>query len=221
MTHKDLQAILKEYRSLGYELEVKLNATTEALQTELDRLQSNLHICELTSAVRLPLVLPEVETPCSLPVEYVQERKIADTYWQSWHDRYERAMQTLKTSEEQQEIETGENEITVLIASECEKYEFEILDDGVYYNERKLGEVGRTSLDWWVVRESSTSKTKIPCDSAPDAVWSLWAMETSASIDEMDYEELLDIPFEMLTNIQWNLIKGYKPVSEVEEFVAA
>jgi hypothetical protein len=128
---------------------------------------------------------------------------------------------TLPAIQEEVELATSENAVMVEIASECEKYEFEILDDGIYYNDTKLGSVGCTLGNWWVVRESCQSKRKVPCDSAPDAVWSLWAMETSASIDEMDYEELLDIPFEMLTNTQWNLIKGYKPVSEVEEFVAA
>jgi hypothetical protein len=62
MTHKQLQSLLKEYRAIVYELEVKLNATTELLQTELDRLQSTIQSCELTSAVRLPLVMPEIST---------------------------------------------------------------------------------------------------------------------------------------------------------------
>jgi hypothetical protein len=116
---------------------------------------------------------------------------------------------------------TSENAVMAEIATECDSYGFEILDDGIYENERKLGSVGCTLGNWWVVRESCPSNTKIPCDSSFDAVWSLWAMETLASIDEVDYEELLDVPFEMLTNTQWNLIKGYKPVSEIEEFIAA
>jgi hypothetical protein len=62
MTHKQLQSLLKEYRAIGYELEVKLNATTEVLQAELDRLQSTIQSCELTSAVRLPLVMHEIST---------------------------------------------------------------------------------------------------------------------------------------------------------------
>jgi hypothetical protein len=92
MMHRDLQVILKEYRAIGYDLQVELNASVQALQTEYDRLTANLQVCELP----------------------------------------------------QTELET-----------------------------------------------------------------------------DFDYEELLDMPFEILTNTQWNLIKGYKPVSEVEEFVAA
>lgn len=105
MTHKELQTILKEYRLLGYTLEVKLNASTQTLETELDRLQSNPQICELTSAVRLPLVLPDVETPRNIPTEYVQEIKTTDTYWTSWNAAYLRAMEALKTPRYQSELD--------------------------------------------------------------------------------------------------------------------
>jgi hypothetical protein len=72
MTHTELRNTLKEYRELGYTLQIKLNATTEKLQAEYDRIQANPEICELTSAVRLPLVLnelPELETECVLICE--------------------------------------------------------------------------------------------------------------------------------------------------------
>jgi hypothetical protein len=123
---------------------------------------------------------------------------------------------------QQQEVEpvTSGNEIMALIAAECEKFEFDIFDDGIYYKDAKLGEVGCTDGCWWVIRASCSSKTTISCDCAFDAVWSLWAVEVSPNIDT-DCEQLLDLPFEMLTNFQWQMIKGYKPVSEIEEFAAA
>jgi len=40
MTRKQLQDSLKQYRQDGYTLEVKLNAKTELLQAEYDRIQS-------------------------------------------------------------------------------------------------------------------------------------------------------------------------------------
>jgi hypothetical protein len=39
---------------------------------------------------------------------------------------------------------TTGNEIMAQIFNECEKYGFEILDDGIYQNDEKLGEVGQT-----------------------------------------------------------------------------
>jgi hypothetical protein len=108
----------------------------------------------------------------------------------------------------------------VQIAAECEKFEFNIFDDGIYYKDAKLGEVGCTDGNWWVIRASCPSKTKISCDCAFDAVCSLWAVEVSPNIDA-DCEQLLDLPFEMLTGSQWQVIKGYKPVSEIKELAAA
>src|SRR5688500_4489179 len=46
-SYKQLQQQLKEYRELGYELQVKLNAKTELLQAELERLSKHSLVCEL------------------------------------------------------------------------------------------------------------------------------------------------------------------------------
>jgi hypothetical protein len=127
---------------------------------------------------------------------------------------------TLPIQQPEVEPVTTGNEIMALIAAECEKFEFDLHDDGIYYNDTKLGEIGCTDGNWWVIRASCSSKTKISCDSAFDAVWSLWAVEVSPNIDA-DYEQLLDLPFEMLTSSQWQMIKGYKPVSERKELAAA
>lgn len=58
---------------------------------------------------------------------------------------------TLPVQEPFEEPCTTGNEIMVQIFNECEKYGFEILDDGIYKNDVKLGEVGCTDGDWWVI----------------------------------------------------------------------
>ncbi|WZF20546.1 hypothetical protein WKK05_15180 [Nostoc sp. UHCC 0302] len=37
------------------------------------------------------------------------------------------------------------------IFNECQNYGFEILDDGIYNNGVKLGEVGCTDGNWWII----------------------------------------------------------------------
>ncbi|WP_226889484.1 hypothetical protein [Nostoc sp. MG11] len=51
-----------------------------------------------------------------------------------------------------EEVCTTGNEIMAQVFNECEKYGFEILDDGIYQNDVKLGEVGCTDSCWWVIR---------------------------------------------------------------------
>jgi hypothetical protein len=55
------------------------------------------------------------------------------------------------------------NEIIAQIATECEKFELEILDDGIYHNDVKLGEVGFSNGKWWFVR-SGENQERVPCD---------------------------------------------------------
>ncbi|MHC5771544.1 MAG: hypothetical protein ACYTXI_39540 [Nostoc sp.] len=83
----------------------------------------------------------------------------------------------------------------VQIADECEKYGFEILNDGIYDHDRKLSEVGCTNSRWWVIRATSVHQQKIPCDSAFDAVWVLSIVE----LTQPSRDELLDKPFDRLT----------------------
>jgi hypothetical protein len=86
-----------------------------------------------------------------------------------WHYR----QKTLPQQQQEVEAVNTGNETMMEIAAECEKFEFDILDDGIYYNDTKLGEVGCTDGNWWVVRVSCPSKIKIPCDSAFSAIWLL------------------------------------------------
>jgi hypothetical protein len=108
------------------------------------------------------------------------------------------------------------------VCNECEKYGFEILDDGIYQNDVKLGEVGCTDGNSWVKRGSSGQQQY--SNSVYDAVRSLSMTDTSLTEPTPEYlqyrpleqliteelqqllpaevadcEQLLDLPFEQLT----------------------
>jgi hypothetical protein len=61
------------------------------------------------------------------------------------------------------------NEVMAEIHVECEKFELDLMDDGIYRNYIKLGEAGCTDGQWWFVRTGE--QERVPCDSALDAVW--------------------------------------------------
>ncbi len=109
------------------------------------------------------------------------------------------------------------NETSYQIAAECEKFGFELCDDGIYYNDVKLGEVGCTDGRWWVVRASSQHQLQIPCNSVLDSVWSLWMVEvsnrpTQSAAKTNNCEQLLDQPFDQLIEKEWEQLKKYKPL---------
>ena len=114
---------------------------------------------------------------------------------------------------------TTGNEVMAQIFNECEKYGFEILDDGIYNNDVKLGGVGCTNGTWWVMRIGECQQ--MPCDSAMDAVWWLSMVDTVPHAEAVDCSELLDRPFEMLTNEEWVQLREYEPVAESRELVTA
>jgi hypothetical protein len=118
-----------------------------------------------------------------------------------------------------EEVCPTENAIMVQIFNECQKYGFEILDDGIYQNDQKLGEVGCTDGSWWVMRTGECQQQ--PCDSALDAVWWLSMVDTVPYAEMFNCEELLDRPFEMLTNEEWGQLREYAPVAESRELVTA
>ncbi|BAY93702.1 hypothetical protein NIES3275_57440 [Microchaete diplosiphon NIES-3275] len=92
------------------------------------------------------------------------------------------------------------NEIMAEIFSACEKYGFEMLDDGIYHNDVKLGEVGCTDGRWWVIRAAQENQC-IPCNSAADAVQSL---SESAADEYLGYRLL-----EHLSPREWrSLLSG-------------
>ena len=90
---------------------------------------------------------------------------------------------------ELQALTTG-NEVMVQIAAECEKFGFELLDDGIYHNDVKLGEVGCTQGRWWVNRASSNHQQQVPSDSAFDAISSLSMVEVLPNVETGSCEEL-------------------------------
>jgi hypothetical protein len=90
------------------------------------------------------------------------------------------------------------NEIIAQIATECEKFELEILDDGIYHNDVKLGEVGFSNGQWWFTRATDSTQQRVPCDSALDAVWWLSMVDVSLATEPVD-EYLQYRPLEQLT----------------------
>ncbi|MBW4617237.1 MAG: hypothetical protein KME21_29180, partial [Desmonostoc vinosum HA7617-LM4] len=120
---------------------------------------------------------------------------------------------------------TTGNEIMTQIAIECEKFELDVMDDGIYCKDVKLGEVGYSNGRWWVLRASSEHQELVPCDSVADAVWSLQIVEVRASGDvdqePADYEKWLDMPANELTTEQWDRLLEYYPFGESAELVAA
>ncbi|MBD2491970.1 hypothetical protein [Aulosira sp. FACHB-615] len=106
------------------------------------------------------------------------------------------------------------NEIMVQIAQACENFGLELLDDGIYRGDEKLGEVGETKGAWWFVRANESSE-KAPCDSAMDAVYWLSMVDTLPSTETLDYEQLLELPFDQLTSVQWQKLLEYEPVLEL------
>jgi hypothetical protein len=111
------------------------------------------------------------------------------------------------------------NEITAQIFNECEKYGFEILDDGIYNSKGKVGEVGYTDGSWWVLHAAEGNQERVPCESALEAVWWLAIGQILPHAETVDCEELLDRPFEMLTVLDWELLREYEPVAESRKLV--
>jgi hypothetical protein len=100
---------------------------------------------------------------------------------------------------------TTGNEVMAQIFIECEKHGFEILDDGIYQNDVKLGEVGQTDGNWWFTRAADETQ-RIPCDSAMDVVRRLCPSQTSLSMVDVFTdgksifdEYFLEQPLEQLT----------------------
>ncbi|MBG1262257.1 hypothetical protein [Nostoc commune] len=128
---------------------------------------------------------------------------------------WEYKRRTLPVQQEAPAATTG-NEVMCEITVQCEQFGFELLDDGIYKDEQKLGSVGCTEGKWWVVRASSVHQQKIPCDSGREAVWVL----SMVKLTQPSREELLDKPFDELTPQEWERLREYQPVVE-RELVAA
>ena len=112
---------------------------------------------------------------------------------------------------------TTGNEIMAQIFNECEKYGYEILDDGIYNNDVKLGEVGCTEGNWWVIEASSSHQQKVVCDSVESAVQSLSVIEVSS----VSCDELLDRAFDELSASEWHRLLEYETALTSSELIAA
>ncbi|EKF04463.1 MULTISPECIES: hypothetical protein [unclassified Tolypothrix] len=134
----------------------------------------------------------------------------------AWH--YKQG--TLPVQQQKVPANTTGNEVMAQIALECEKFGFELLDDGIYNNDKKLGSAGCTDGRWWVERASSGHHKQVPCDSAFDAVWSLSMVEVLPSLETRSCEELLDKPFDQLTSEEWKRLMEYRPLPESMVLIA-
>ncbi len=112
-----------------------------------------------------------------------------------------------------------ENEIITQIFNECEKCGLELLDDGIYHNNVKLGRVGCTDGNWWIILSSCGQQQY--SGSVSDAVRRLCPSQTSLLEGDVvgdakvaDCEQLLDLPFEELTAEDWQRLQAYKPVQQ-------
>ncbi|QIR37165.1 hypothetical protein HCG51_10810 [Tolypothrix sp. PCC 7910] len=114
--------------------------------------------------------------------------------------QYQQGKLPLQEQLEPEEPWVTDNEIMAEIFSACENYGFEMLNDGIYQNDVKLGEVGCTDGRWWVIRAAQENQC-IPCNSAADAVQSL---SESAADEYLGYRLL-----EHLSPREWrSLLSG-------------
>ncbi|MBD2683521.1 MULTISPECIES: hypothetical protein [Nostoc] len=102
------------------------------------------------------------------------------------------------------------NEVMLRIFNEYEKCGLELLEDGIYHNNVKLGQVGCTDGNWWVILGSCGQQQY--SDSVFDAVGSLLEGDVVGDAKVADCEQLLDLPFEELTAEDWQRLRAYKPV---------
>ncbi|RCJ24403.1 hypothetical protein A6770_28315 [Nostoc minutum NIES-26] len=65
------------------------------------------------------------------------------------------------------------NEIMVQLFDACEQHGLELLEDGIYQQDVKLGQAGCTNGNWWFTSATQAKPEKIFCDSVEDAVWLL------------------------------------------------
>lgn len=129
----------------------------------------------------------------------------------TWHHK----QGTLPLQHYKPEAISTEDEETAQIAAECEKYEFELCDSGIYSNEVKLGEVGCKNGKWWVSRESFQNNLKIPCNCAVDTVHCLWIIANQTTSEtNSSCEQFLDQPFDQLMEEEWEQLKKYKPLQQ-------
>ncbi|MEH2361113.1 hypothetical protein [Nostoc sp.] len=109
-----------------------------------------------------------------------------------------------------------ENQIMAHIFNECQNYGFEVLDDGIYNNNGvKLGQVGCTDGNWWVIQGYSSQQQY--SNSVFDAVRSLSMVDTSLA--EPVHKYLQDRPLEQLTTEELQQLFNQEVRSQLQELV--
>ena len=127
-----------------------------------------------------------------------------------WHYK-----QGTLAEELQEEVISTENQEMLQIAAECSRYDFELCDSDIYYNDIKLGEIICNNGRWWVSIESFQNNLKITCNSALDAVECLWIIASQTTSEtNLNCENFLDQPFDQLIEEEWNQLKKYKPLQQ-------
>ncbi|WP_414755276.1 hypothetical protein [Anabaena sp. CCY 9910] len=108
---------------------------------------------------------------------------------------------SLPVQEPETPAATTGNEIMVQIADECENLGLELLDDGIYRGDEKIGEAGQTNGNWWFTRTDDVTKQQIFCNSASDAVWLVSRAELPECADTLD-EDLQYRPLEQMASVE-------------------
>ena len=110
---------------------------------------------------------------------------------------------------------TTENQIMAHIFNECQNYGFEILDDGIYNNSVKLGQVGCTDGNWWVIQGYSVQQQY--SNSVFDAVRLLSMVDTSLAEPADEYLQYR--PLEQLTTEELQQLFNQEVRSQLQELV--
>ncbi len=105
---------------------------------------------------------------------------------------------SLPVQEKNATATTTGNEVMSQIFNECEKFELDIMDDGIYRNDQKLGEVGCSNSKWWFIRAEDETQQRISCESALDGVWWLSMVDVSLATETAN-ECLQYRPLEQMT----------------------
>ncbi|MBD2505571.1 hypothetical protein [Anabaena azotica] len=108
---------------------------------------------------------------------------------------------SLPVQEKETPAPTTGNEIMVQIFDACEQHGLELLEDGIYRGDEKLGEAGCTNGNWWFTRTDDVTQQQIFCNSASDAVWLVSRAELPESADFLN-EYLQYHPLEQMPPVE-------------------
>ncbi|BAY41992.1 hypothetical protein NIES2111_63880 (plasmid) [Nostoc sp. NIES-2111] len=108
---------------------------------------------------------------------------------------------SLPVQEPEASAATTGNEIMVQIANECENLGLELLEDGIYRGDEKLGEAGQINGNWWFTRTDDSTQQRIFCNSASDAVWLVSRAELPECADFLN-EYLQYRPLEQMPSVE-------------------